>query len=276
MSSRVAWLRTAVRRRIPRPWLLRIIRLWPTLSRLGWRIQCPCCGIPFRTLETFRGRPNGRCPWCWSGERHRLMALYLRERTVFLTEPLSLLHVAPEESVQRVLRRAKQLRYVSIDLRHPQAEMRMDLTELRFPDDHFDGILCSHVLEHIVDDRKAMSELRRVLKPAGVALIAVPQDLTKETTLEDPTITSRADRLRVFKHEDHVRIYGADFMDRLEAAGLATKLDRFGETLPESVRRRHAIRYEPIYRATKRAAASAAAQSASAETRDLAAARPAS
>jgi predicted SAM-dependent methyltransferase len=185
-------------------------------------------------------------------ERHRLLALYLRNRTEFLKAPVSLLHVAPEAAVQRVLRRNKRMDYVSVDLRHAIPEWRMDLTDLRFEDDRFDAIICSHVLEHIVDDTQAMRELCRVLKPSGLALIMVPQDMTLEATYEDPTITSPQDRSRAFGQGDHVRVYGLDFQDRLRAAGFAVELEKYIELLPESVVRRHALRRSFVYRCTER------------------------
>ena len=187
-------------------------------------------------------------------ERHRLLGLYLPERTEFLSAPVSLLHVAPETSVERVLRRNKHLDYISIDLRHAIAERRMDLTDLRFEDNEFDAIICSHVLEHIVDDTQAMRELCRVLKPTGLALILVPQDMNLETTFEDPAVTSPEDRLRVFGQGDHVRVYGRDFQGRLRDAGFTVELEIYGDRLPGSVVRRHALRPTPptlIYRCTK-------------------------
>ena len=236
-----------------KPW--RKSRLWLTIPRLGWRIVCPCCRLRFRSLLTYRGRVNAVCPWCGAMERHRLLALYLRHRTEFLSAPMSLLHVAPEASVQRVLRRNRNLNYVDIDLNHPIPERRMDLTDLRFDDDVFDGILCSHVLEHIVDDRQAMRELCRVLKPTGLALVLVPQNMDLESTFEDPTVTSPDDRARLFGQSDHVRVYGLDFQQRLRAAGFNVELEKYIELLPESVVRRHALRRSFIYRCTKPAAA---------------------
>lgn len=242
-----------------------LAKAWPTVSRLGLRIACPCCGLRFRSLQPFKGRANARCPWCGSLERHRLLALYLREHTPFLRQPVSLLHVAPEDSVRRVLRRQKGLRYVSIDLHHPLAELRMDVTDLQFPDDEFDAIICSHVLEHIVDDAQAMRELRRVLRPAGLALILVPQDTARETTFEDAAVTSPEERLRVFGQRDHVRIYGRDFEDRLRAAGFSVELDRYGQLLPDAVVRRHALRPHDIYRCMKPAPVSEAVVSGAVE-----------
>ena len=93
----------------------------------------------------------------------------------------------------------------------------MDIANINYPDKSFDVIICNHVLEHIVDDKKAMHELYRVLKPGGWGTINVP--MSGDKTLEDPTIKDPKDRLRIFGQEDHVRFYGEDFIDRLKEAG---------------------------------------------------------
>ena len=93
----------------------------------------------------------------------------------------------------------------------------MDITDIQYPDNTFDIVFCSHVLEHIPDDRKAMRELARVLKPEGWAVFMVP--LNAEHTIEDPSITNPAERERLFWQHDHVRLYGPDFKDRLEKEG---------------------------------------------------------
>ena len=97
--------------------------------------------------------------------------------------------------------------------------MKMDIMDIQYPDESFDVIYCSHVLEHVPDDRKAMREFRRVLKRGGWAILLVP--ITAGKTHEDPSITEPAERLRVFGQEDHVRIYGPDYVDRLREAGFA-------------------------------------------------------
>jgi len=124
----------------------------------------------------------------------------------------------------------------------------VDVTSLRYADESFDLILCNHVLEHVPDDLKAMVEMRRVLKPGGIALLSVPIALTLEQTYEDPSAVSEEDRLRVFGQEDHCRIYGKDFEHRLRKAGFQVAvhdpLDIFGL---EAVRKCALLEEENLY-----------------------------
>ena len=132
----------------------------------------------------------------------------------------SLLHFAPEWCLEHRLRRRRGLRYVTADLEPGLGELRLDVTRIALPDGAFDAILCSHVLEHVPDDRAAMRELRRVLAPGGRLVVMVPLDHTRAETYEDPAITSPAERERAFLQHDHVRLYAPDIADRLREAGL--------------------------------------------------------
>ena len=158
--------------------------------------------------------------WCGALERHRLVWLFFTKRTnLFDAAPLKrTLHFGPEPFFIDRFGRILGDGYVSADLFNPDARVKMDITDIRFPDASFDVIYCSHVLEHVGDDRKAMRELRRVLRPDGWAVILVPMSGDKKT-LEDPTITDPKERLALFRQEDHVRLYGSDYVDRLREAG---------------------------------------------------------
>lgn len=147
--------------------------------------------------------------------------LYLQRQTDFFTTPRRVLNVAPEEFLQNQLRTLPNLDYLSIDLASPLAMRKMDLTSLELDDGSFDVAFCNHVFEHIPDDRKAMSEVRRVLKLGGWAILQTPVDLGRATTDEDPSITDPKELLRRFGQADHVRVYGRDLFDRLRAAGWA-------------------------------------------------------
>lgn len=198
--------------------------------------ECTACGARANVFGTYRdGRdpvPNEVCPCCGAHARHRLMALYLRERTDLLRRPASLLHVAPELSFWQLFRSTPTLRYVSADLCSPLAAVQLDLTQPLFADGAFDVIICNHVLEHIPDDAAAMRQLVRMLKPGGWALLQVPIDWNRERTDEDPSITDRAERTRRFGQWDHVRVYGRDYLDRLAAAGFVVEVDDYVKTLP--------------------------------------------
>jgi SAM-dependent methyltransferase len=157
---------------------------------------------------------GGICPLCRSHPRHRVIALLLARGDLTGER---LLHFAPEATLDPVFARLPGLERVTADLYVP-ADLRLDITDMDLPDSSFDLILCSHVLEHVPDDRAAMRELRRVLSDGGHALVLVPYR-PEVTTYEDPSITSPLDRMVAFGQQDHVRIYGNDLPDRLRSAG---------------------------------------------------------
>ncbi len=181
--------------------------------------QCPCCGELATAFLPYRTRPNAKCPSCGSLERNRLQWLFLKSETNLFTAPLKVLHFAPESGLQRHLKGMASLTYHSADLTSKRADEHFDICQIPYPADTFDVILCSHVLEHVPDDRTAMSELHRVMKPGGWGLIDAPHKIKQRETIEDASVTSEEDRARVFGHKDHVRIYGGDYLDRLRGAG---------------------------------------------------------
>ena len=164
--------------------------------------------------------------------RHRLAWCYLEKMTgLFDGREKRMLHVAPEPCLEKPLHRRVGAGYLTADLLNPHAMVKMDITDIQYPDEAFDAIYCSHVLEHVSDDRAALREMRRVMKPRGWALILVP--ITADTTYEDPSITDPEDRLRVFGQEDHVRRYGPDFQGRLEEAGFGLDVVRATDFLDQ-------------------------------------------
>ncbi|NEQ51101.1 MAG: class I SAM-dependent methyltransferase [Leptolyngbya sp. SIO3F4] len=204
----------------------------------GNRLLCNFCGYPsdrfmpcgesFSVLEELVVKSAGiredcRCPNCFSKDRDRLILEFLKLRTHVLDAPARLLHMAPEPRLKTLFERTPQLDYVNADLDPILASEKEDLTHLSFADASFDVVICNHVLEHIPDDRKAMREILRVLKPGGWALLQVPIGRTLEVTREDPSITDPRERERHFGQRDHVRIYGLDYPQRLEQAGFSVK-----------------------------------------------------
>jgi SAM-dependent methyltransferase len=156
--------------------------------------------------------------WCGSLERHRFAWLFLRDRTDLLDgRPKRVLHVAPEPCLAESLAPSLGPGYLTADLEDPRAMVRVDITAIDLEDASVDVVCCSHVLEHVVDDRRAMRELRRVLRPDGWALFSVP--ITASRTIEDPTVEDPEERLRLFGQGDHVRRYGPDVEERLREAG---------------------------------------------------------
>lgn len=186
---------------------------------------CPVCTRYSRVFKR-RGqprRPDAQCAHCRALERHRLLWLFLHQRTDFFSHPPQrMLHVAPEQALESRFREIVGDGYITADAHPGRADVTMDITDIHYDAGTFDVVYCSHVLEHVLDDRQAMREIRRVLKPDGWAILLVP--INAETTFEDPTVVSPEERLRVFGQRDHVRIYGHDYSDRLREAGFTVSV----------------------------------------------------
>ena len=146
------------------------------------------------------------------------MLLYLREVLRLSESGGRILEIAPEIAFQRWLASLDSVAYVSLDLDSPLADIQADITNLPLENDSFDLIVCLHVLEHVLVDEKAISELFRVLRPGAKALIQVPI-WPVGATFEDPSATTPGERERLFGQYDHVRICGPDYHLRIEAAG---------------------------------------------------------
>jgi len=218
----------------------------------GYRVSCPICGGHFRKFLSVgvKPRPNAQCPRCGSLERHRLLWLYLKDRTGLFADNLRLLDIAPIDCLQRKFRAMRNLDYISVDLESPLTMVKMDVTDMQYPNNHFDCIICYHVLEHVPDDRKAMGEILRVLKPGGWAILQVP--ILRDKTFEDPSVTAPEDRERVFGQRDHVRVYGLDYKNRLELAGLNVKIDDYVTQLGDDAIRKYGLmKDEDIYFCSK-------------------------
>jgi SAM-dependent methyltransferase len=190
----------------------------------GHEVYCPCCETEFKRFIAHRGVDERRCPGCGSLERHRLLIEFLRDGTDLFEAPLRMLHVAPEYGLKQRLERLENLSYRTADLDSPLAMDRVDLLDMPYGDCSFDVVLCSHVLEHVADDRRALSEIRRVLVADGRALLMSPIDRDLEQTLEDPEVTSSPERHRIFGQGDHLRRYGRDFANRVAAAGFTVEV----------------------------------------------------
>jgi Methyltransferase domain len=191
---------------------------------------CPVCGGSSRKFRSygFPVRQDARCPRCGSMERHRLVWLYLNAKTdLFDGKPKRVLHVAPEQCFEERFRQRLGAGYLTADLLDPHAMEPMDITAIQYPDESFDVIYCSHVLEHVPQDRLAMREFCRVLKRTGWAVLLVP--ITTDKTFEDPTVTDPAERLRLFGQDDHVRRYGPDYVDRLREVGFEVVTNTLSE-----------------------------------------------
>ena len=182
----------------------------------------PIDGKSFKTFLPYgygNQRNNVLSPSTLSLERHRLLWLFLNTKTDFFKAEKKVLHFAPEQCFLKRFRELKNLDYTTTDLLSPIADVKADICDLPFEDNSYDVILCNHVLEHIPDDTKAMQELYRVMKPGGYGIFQIPQDLNREVTFEDDSITDRDERAKIFGQYDHVRVYGRDYFDKLRSIG---------------------------------------------------------
>jgi SAM-dependent methyltransferase len=210
---------------IPRPWLIRLS--WPvmkitSLCFYGDKVECPVCGGKFSRLLPYGYntiRAGVLCPRCFSLERHRLLWLFLKNKTSFFTDRLKVLHIAPEQCFLTRFRKLTNLDYTTADLESPLADIKLDVQQMPFADNVFDVVICNHVLEHVPDDRQAIREILRVLKPGGFAILQVPMDMEMEKTYEDPSVTTTAAREKHFRQKDHYRLYGRDYLERLKENG---------------------------------------------------------
>ncbi len=240
--------------KLPRPVLIRIsylVRPFLKIYLKGSRYTDPIDGNSFRKFLPYgyeNQRENVLSPSTLSLERHRLLWLYLKDHTGFFSKNLKVLHFAPEQAFYKRFRKLSNLDYTTTDLNSPLADVKADICDLPFENHSFDFILCNHVLEHIPDDKLAMQELYRVLKPGGTAILQIPQELDRALTFQDDSITDPKERAKIFGQYDHVRIYGRDYFDKLRQIGFkveevdltstlsAQQIDRYrlakGELIP--------------------------------------------
>jgi len=238
--SAVFALKTAIRNALPRA----ALQAAKQIRYTGSARTCSVCGVSVsRFLPQGYGYPvleelqvvggmrkqADECPMCHSADRTRLIDLYTAHHSDLLSAPGRLLHIAPEPGLFEKWSKVATLDYTAADLdqkryRHIEKFVSMDLQASPLPDCTFDWIVCNHVLEHVPDDRKAMHEIFRMLKPGGTALLQVPIALVREATEEDPALVDEAERIRRFGQRDHIRLYARDYYDRLREAGLEVEL----------------------------------------------------
>lgn len=222
-----------------------------SLLHLIYPVKCSVCGWrgrQFNDNDCGYGHiyKNSTCPGCLSQPRQRAFIFYFK-KIAPKNKSLKLLHFAPENFVTKFLQSYKNIDYLSVDIDPTKAMQREDITRLSFADSSFDIIICSHVLEHILDDTKAMRELLRILKPGGFAVIDVPIDYSRAETYEDLTITSPEGRTEAFWQFDHLRLYGRDFPDKLQQVGFKVIIDEFIFSLSQKKKNHFGLIDTPIY-----------------------------
>ncbi len=247
-------------KRVPRSWLQRIapyaLKSIAIFYR-GNRYTCPIEGRSYRKFLPYgriNPRKNALCPGSMSLERHRLLWLFLKDRTNFFQGKKDFLHIAPEACFMPKFEELHGERYITGDLESPLAKVHFDIHEIPFEDNSFDIAMCNHVMEHVESDLKAMSEIYRVLRPGGWAIMQVPFfPPLPEQTHEDLSISDPKERERLFGQDDHVRKYGNDYSDRLKSVGFGVVEDHYCQELAEETRVKYALPgQEVIYFCTKK------------------------
>ena len=242
----------------PRTFLIKFSFIFqPLLSLLlkGDKFTDPIDGKSFRKFLSYgynKLRKNALSPSTLSLERHRLLWLYLINETVLFEKKIKLLHFAPEQAFYKKFKKLNNIQYDSIDINSPLAKIKADICDLPIKDNTYDFILCNHVLEHVLDDKKAMSELYRVLKKGGTGIFQVPIDMNRKKTFQDDSITDKLERNKIFGQYDHVRVYGKDYFNKLENTGFKVQqIDYSKEFSNEEILKYSIIKGEVIPVCTK-------------------------
>lgn len=193
---------------------------------------------------------NFSCPWCFSHDRERHLFLYMKESGLFsYIKGKRVLHFAPETHLSRLVDEAEPELLIKCDL-YPWADdmIKVDLLSLPYSDGYFDLLIANHVLEHVEDDRRAVAEIARVLKPGGYAILQTPYSDVLQHTWEDAGICSQEARLEAYGQEDHVRLFGRDIFDRFVQQGFESKVRLHGELLKDYCPRRFGLNSrEPFF-----------------------------
>ena len=233
---------------VPRKYLQRVGGIGVKILGLFYRgsdVTCPICETSYRKFLPYgriTPRDNALCPTCLSLERHRLIWLYLKEKTNFFTSKKDILHVAPEDCYIKRFESLHGTSYITADIESPWAKVKMDIHQIPFEDNRFDMILCNHVLEHVKDDIQAMKEIHRVLKPEGFAILQVPFfSPVGDVTFEDNSITDKREREKIFGQDDHVRKYGHDYTNRIRQSGLTAVEENFAFTLKPEQHKKYGL-----------------------------------
>lgn len=215
----------------------------------GNRFEDPITGITYRKMLPYgriHPRPNALSPDSMALERHRLIWLYLKEKTNFFTDPIKMLHMAPEYCFLRLFKKQENLEYITGDLISPWADHHFDVHEIPFEDNSFDVLMANHLLEHVDDDAKVMREFFRVMKPGGWGIFQVPIDYSNPKTYEDKSITDPREREEHFWQSDHLRLYGRDYGDKLRTAGFEVIEDDFIKEIGPELQERYGLMQEEL------------------------------
>ncbi len=232
---------------IPRHYLQHVSHFFLKIFSIfmkGNKYEDPINGKTYRKLLPYgrlKSRDNAIAPDSMSLERHRLLWLFLKERTNFFTKKLKFLHIAPEYCFIRIFKKMKNLDYTTGDLISPWADVKMDVHDIPFKKNTFDVVICNHVLEHVKDSDQVMKEFYRVMKKGGWGIFQVPIDKNNPKTEEDKNITDPKERERLYWQDDHVRLFGLDYGKKLTKAGFKVTESNFINEIDPLLVERYAL-----------------------------------
>ena len=249
------------RRIVPVKQRIQTIQLFRQLTAgfyKGNNVTCNCCGRSFQKFLSKRNlltkRANAQCPYCGSLESTRLLLFYIENESTLLTNPSRLLHFAPEIGLMPIFKTASNLDYVTADIASNYADYCVDISNIPFCEESFDYIICSHVLRFVLDEKKAIQELYRILKPQGTALVLTLIDVNNPCTFETNLADSPETRLQSYMDADACRLHGADFSQRLQEGGFQVEIIDYAANLGEEKRKKYALgngMRELIFKCTK-------------------------
>lgn len=223
----------------------------------GNNFYCPCCEKSYRKFldkgNGIENRKNAICPNCGSLERTRLLFLYLKNNTKIFDGNPSVLHFAPEEALKNKLKDNKN--YMDVDLNPNLATYKMDITEIEAQNEKYDFIICSHVLGHIPDERKAIKELYRVLKNGGDLFLLSLMDLDSKNTIEDKKHNTPYEKLKAYGEKDLERLYGNDFLERIKSEAVTIEKIDYRDNFSNEQKRKMSLgngEREIIYKVHKK------------------------
>lgn len=244
-----------IKKFIPNTFYSDLVKLYFSLKGIlysGKNIECPCCKRKFRNFT--KSGKHGACPGCGASSRHRNLYYFLEyNKNILNTTDQRIIHFAPENgSIFFFSKLNDSCDYVTADLNSPRAKLKIDITQIPFENNSFDIVLSVHVLEHVTDEKKAMQELFRILKPGGYSVHQVPIDYDRENTYEDKNINTNELREKIYGHPDHKRIYGRDYIDKLRQAGFTVDPMTYIKQLPENIVKKYGLNpSEVTYLCTK-------------------------
>ena len=221
----------------------------------GDKYFCPCCEQSFKTFLPMTAgasnRDNVVCPGCGVVERHRLLWLYLESQTTLLTNPHQLLYLAPTDVLQEKLKQYKNISYLSADLESPLSMQHFDIMDIPITNNSFSFIICSHILAHVKNHKKALKELYRILQPGGI-LILLDDYESRPKTLEYEEVKTPEERKIAYGQSDRWRLFGKDFLSEITSLGFKlTKSDFASSFTKEETIKYRIDKMEKIYSCKK-------------------------